>query len=102
VILLPGIEDASAVRSSAERIGGNLAETPIVGDVSIGASIGAALFPRHGADLDQLIRAADVAMYGAKTTGVIHRLADTTTAELAGEALASAGYSGPERRRGHG
>ncbi len=98
VILLPGIEDASAVRSSAERIGGKLAATPIVDDVSITASIGAALFPRHGATLDDLVRAADMAMYSAKTTGVTHRLADLTATEMAA-AEAQSAYSGPERRR---
>lgn len=96
VILLPGIQDASAVRSSAERIGGLLAGTPIAGDVSIGAAIGAALFPRHGNTLDELIRAADEAMYEAKTTGVTHRLADP----LGGSHEDTrAKYTGPERRR---
>ena len=42
VILLPGLQDASSVRSSAERIAGVLSDTPIAGDVSIGAAIGAA------------------------------------------------------------
>ena len=82
VILLPGVQDASAVRSSAERIGGLLGGTPIADDVTVTAAIGAALYPRHGATLDDLIRAADEAMYGAKTTGVTHRLADP----LAGDA----------------
>ncbi len=98
VILLPGIQDASAVRSSAERIGGQLGGTPIAGDVSIGAAIGAALFPRHGETLDELIRAADEAMYEAKTTGVTHRLADP----LGGahdDVGGRSGYSGPDRRR---
>jgi diguanylate cyclase (GGDEF)-like protein len=98
VILLPGVQDASAVRSSAERIGGLLGGTPIAGDVSVGAAIGAALFPRHGQTLDELIRAADEAMYEAKTTGVTHRLADP----LGGthqEVDLRPGYSGPDRRR---
>jgi diguanylate cyclase (GGDEF)-like protein len=100
VILLPGIEDGTAVRNSAERIGSRLSSTPIVGDVSISAAVGAALFPRHGATLDDLVRAADVAMYGAKSTGVTHRLADAMTTELVLEAQASAsGYAGPDRRR---
>jgi len=102
VILLPGVEDASAVRSSAERIGGQLGNTPIVADVSISASIGAALFPRHGATLDDLVRAADMAMYSAKTTGVTHRLADLAATEMAASIVGSHGtdgYDGPERRR---
>ena len=98
VILLTGIEDASAVRSSAERIGGLLGGTPIAGDVSVSAAIGAALFPRHGSTLDELIRAADEAMYGAKTTGVTHRLADPRHFEP-DHTIGTAGWSGQDRRR---
>ncbi len=77
VILLPGLAERTAVRKSAERIWDRLAGTPVVGDTSISASIGAAIFPRHGTTLDALMRAADVSMYEAKTTGVSHRIADT-------------------------
>lgn len=123
VILLPGLQDRTAVRNSAERISRTLAETPVVGDTVMTASIGAAIFPRHGDSLDSLMRAADVAMYGAKTTGVGHRIADTIAAQddLLGDDLPSAhgggrepdpdplpeptqivatdGYEGPDRRR---
>ena len=100
VILLPGIEDGTGVRASAERIGRALADTPIVGDVTVTAAIGAALFPRHGRTLDDLISAADVAMYSAKTTGVTHRLADVHGVQLAADELrTSSGYEGPDRRR---
>jgi diguanylate cyclase (GGDEF)-like protein len=100
VILLPGIEDGSGVRASAERIGATLATTPIVGDVRITAAIGAALFPRHGRELDDLISAADVAMYSAKSTGVTYRLADVHAVGLAADELRSRSeYSGPDRRR---
>ena len=98
VILLPGVQDASSVRSSAERIGGLLGDTPIADDVTVTAAIGAALYPRHGATLDELIRAADEAMYGAKTTGVTHRLADTLGSETID---ASSRHRGPNRRRTH-
>ncbi len=102
VILLPGVQDASAVRSSAERIGGLLGATPIADDVTITGAIGAALYPRHGATLDDLIRAADEAMYGAKTTGVTHRLADPLAGELGHEADTEwSRYGGPDRRRAH-
>jgi diguanylate cyclase (GGDEF)-like protein len=77
VILLPGLAERTAVRNSAERIWHRLAGTPVVGDTTMSASIGAAIFPRHGTTLDALMRAADVAMYEAKTTGVSHRIADT-------------------------
>lgn len=76
-ILLPGLSERTAVRNSAERIWHRLSDTPVVGDTTISASIGAAIFPRHGTTLDALMRAADVAMYEAKSTGVSHRIADT-------------------------
>ena len=100
VILLAGVQDGAGVRASAERIGHSLAATPIAGDVTVHAAIGAALFPRHGRELDDLISAADVAMYSAKTTGVIYRLADVHAVDLAAEAVRSeSGYEGPDRRR---
>ena len=42
--------------------------------VSVDASIGLALYPRHGADLSELMRHADVAMYEAKRAQTVHRL----------------------------
>jgi diguanylate cyclase (GGDEF)-like protein len=100
VILLPGILDASAVRSSAERIGGLLGGTPITADVTVTAAIGAALFPRHGTTLDDLMRAADEAMYGAKSSGVTHRLADPLT-HVHDAGVHPSGYGGPDRRGTH-
>src|SRR5690606_1701083 len=37
--------------------------------LEIGASIGIALYPGHGADSHELLRSADVAMYAAKSSG---------------------------------
>lgn len=37
--------------------------------VTVGVSIGAALYPQHGQDLNELKRNADIAMYGAKEAG---------------------------------
>lgn len=100
VILLEGIEDGSGVRASAERIGRSLAATPLAGDVTVHAAIGAALFPRHGRHLDDLISAADVAMYNAKSTGVVYRLADAHAVDLAADEVRSqSAYQGPDRRR---
>ena len=39
------------------------------GNIEIGASIGIAIFPRDGADMDALFKAADSAMYKAKQAG---------------------------------
>jgi diguanylate cyclase (GGDEF)-like protein len=109
VILLPGLADRGAVRKSAERIWQSLAGSPVVGDTVMTASIGAAMFPRHGITLDSLMRAADVAMYEAKSTGVSHRIADTIVvsdsdgdddaAPSEGAATISTDqYAGPDRR----
>lgn len=38
-------------------------------EATVGASVGAAVFPRHGATRDSLIQAADDAMYAAKRAG---------------------------------
>jgi diguanylate cyclase (GGDEF)-like protein len=116
VILLPGLSERTAVRNSAERIWNRLASSPVVGDTTITASIGAAIFPRHGTTLDGLMRAADVAMYEAKTTGVSHRIADTITvgeslltpdgefeplpsADVESPEVVTDEYAGPDRRR---
>jgi diguanylate cyclase (GGDEF)-like protein len=81
VVILPGLVEANAVRNSAERIAAAMSSAPMAEDVSVSGSIGAALFPRHGSDFQALMQAADVAMYEAKTTGVVHRLASTVEAE---------------------
>jgi diguanylate cyclase len=37
--------------------------------VRLSASVGVAIYPRHGTELDTLIRAADRALYAAKDAG---------------------------------
>jgi diguanylate cyclase (GGDEF)-like protein len=86
VILLPGLAERTAVRNRAERIAEALSELPVVGDIRVSGSIGAAMYPRHGSDFDDLMRAADFAMYGAKTTGVAFRIADVLAEDLAADA----------------
>lgn len=95
VILLPGLAERTAARNSAERIWHRLSSSPVVGDTTISASIGAAIFPRHGTTLDALMHAADVAMYEAKTTGVSHRIADTIEVNDAILTGSSHGVPGP-------
>jgi len=96
VVLLPGLEEAGAVRNLAERIGARLSSTPIAGDVVTSGSIGAALHPRHGATFDNLMQAADIAMYEAKSSGVVHRLA---TAPATVEQPLPPPFVGPDRRK---
>lgn len=70
--LATDIKKESNIPKIAEKIIG-VVQTPFeVGapghetSVSVGASIGIAVFPRHGIDVDALIRTADRAMYSAK------------------------------------
>ncbi len=76
VVLLPGVVDVLAVPQRAATIANAIAASPPIGDYELTASVGAALFPAHGADLETLLRAADRAMYAAKMQGVPHRLAE--------------------------
>ena len=66
-------EDASAV---ARRVAIALSEPLRLEGVrvAVDASIGLALYPRHGEDLSELMRHADVAMYEAKRAQTVHRL----------------------------
>jgi len=72
LILLPEA-DAAAVAQRAEDVRRRVAAlTPVYRDVPLGAitvSIGTAVFPVHGATREELIRAADAALYEAKRTG---------------------------------
>ncbi|WP_294767542.1 GGDEF domain-containing protein [uncultured Rhodoferax sp.] len=46
-------------------------ELPGSGRVSVGASVGFGLFPRHGTDLDELLDIADRGMYDCKASGLM-------------------------------
>ncbi|MGH9134777.1 MAG: diguanylate cyclase domain-containing protein [Ilumatobacteraceae bacterium] len=81
VLLLPGIEDASAARSRAAELA-HLISGAAVDGLEVGASVGIALFPRHAATLPELVEAADGAMYAAKRDGVTHRLAGVESAPI--------------------
>ena len=55
-----------------------------------------------GTPVTRRVLAADEAMYGAKTSGVTHRLADPLNSDFGSEAIAdSSRYSGPDRRGAH-
>ena len=73
VAVLPNI-DASGARHAAERLRRRIESlaVPLPGGdqtVSISASIGVALCPDHGDSLDDVLHAADDAMYQAKQAG---------------------------------
>jgi len=68
VILLPGLSTPSQVEALCQRIG-HAFDTPFVGadqPIFLGATIGAALWPQDGADLRELLRQADEALYRLK------------------------------------
>ena len=67
-VILPNSTDPHAV---AERLVATLSRPYLVGGVaaSIGASIGLAIAPAHGSESDELLRAADVALYAVKHGG---------------------------------
>ena len=107
VVLLPGIVDARAVPGRATTIADALAASPPIAGHELSASVGAALFPAHGRRLEELVRAADRAMYMAKVQGLVHHLAEDCLTErsrrmcagmprcgLPAEALGCSEYSG--------
>jgi diguanylate cyclase (GGDEF)-like protein len=69
-VVSPGASDAESAIALAERIRAGL-DVPVALaglTVQVEASIGIALFPDHGDDVEALIRHADIAMYNAKKT----------------------------------
>jgi diguanylate cyclase (GGDEF)-like protein len=69
-VVSPGASDAESAITLAERIRAGL-DVPVALaglTVQVEASIGIALFPDHGDDVEGLIRHADIAMYNAKKT----------------------------------
>ncbi|HNQ48405.1 MAG TPA: EAL domain-containing protein, partial [Hydrogenophilus thermoluteolus] len=71
-ILLPAYQNRSEPQQLAERIIRALARIPFDFDgqrIGITVSLGVALFPEHGSNPDELVVAADIAMYQAKNAG---------------------------------
>ena len=71
LVLLPELRDASGCAAAAKRMARALAAPIRVGDHQfvITPSIGIAVSPGDGADLETLLRNADLAMYYAKRSG---------------------------------
>ena len=71
VLVLKEIDSREVVEETVMRVIARLSE-PIAylgHSLSIGASIGIALFPDHGEDVETLMLAADLAMYESKASG---------------------------------
>jgi diguanylate cyclase (GGDEF)-like protein len=63
-ILAPGITNADGALRLAEKLGLTLTRQMTIGDLEleVEASVGIALFPKHGIDAETLVRHADVAV----------------------------------------
>ena len=71
VVVIERVKDLRAVAAVAEKIRRDLSHGISIGDHELfaGASVGIALFPDDGQDVDALMRCADTAMYRAKERG---------------------------------
>lgn len=71
VMLLEGMGNAEAAAAIAGRILASLAPPVHAGgrDIDVAASLGLALYPDDGSDIESLLRNADAAMYAAKAAG---------------------------------
>lgn len=71
VIIVPGLQEQEAIEAFLDTLRTELTtpvpELPFISNSS--ASIGCVRFPRHGTDLEELIKRADIAMYHAKVSG---------------------------------
>lgn len=70
-VILRDVADATAVSAVANRMIQSMQMPMRIGEGEhrVHASIGVAMFPGDAADIDQLVRRADLAMYCAKDTG---------------------------------
>ncbi len=70
-VILEGVSEAREVLPVVERIFESLSHLSSIDQNEIGSStsIGIAMYPQNGSDLSELLRAADLAMYQAKSSG---------------------------------
>lgn len=80
VVVMPGIADdemgAKRAQQLADQICGRTRLDGVSEALRIKVSVGVAVWPRHGQDLQTLVEAADQAMYEAKRGGDTWRVAD--------------------------
>jgi diguanylate cyclase (GGDEF)-like protein/PAS domain S-box-containing protein len=71
VCLLPGLVQVSECETIVQRVISDLTEPYSISgrQATVVASVGIALYPRHGVEADTLLRHADEAMYVAKNAG---------------------------------
>jgi diguanylate cyclase (GGDEF)-like protein len=70
-VILEGVSEAREVLPVVERIIASLNEVRTIDghEVNSSTSVGIAMYPENGNDLSELLRAADLAMYQAKSSG---------------------------------
>ena len=71
IVMLSGMHRPSDAASVARRLVDALAEPVVVGgtEIFVGSSVGIAMYPNDGVDIDTLLMNADTAMYRAKDAG---------------------------------
>jgi diguanylate cyclase (GGDEF)-like protein/PAS domain S-box-containing protein len=71
VVLLNGVADSAEALQIAQRLRASLRAPYLVDklELNVSCSIGIAMFPEDAADMDELMRHADTAMYQAKASG---------------------------------
>jgi diguanylate cyclase (GGDEF)-like protein/PAS domain S-box-containing protein len=71
IVMLPHVDTSSDPQTVAQHIIDRIAQPFQIGTLQlhISASVGISLFPKHGKELEALIRCADLAMYAAKRSG---------------------------------
>ena len=71
LIVLPDLESAGDAANVAAKLISTISGPAMLGGrpVYVSPSIGISIFPRDGANADELVRAADAAMYSAKENG---------------------------------
>lgn len=71
VVVALGVKSVSNITSMADKVVASFGKPLVIdeGPISIGVSVGVALFPEHGRSSQELIRRADEAMYSIKRKG---------------------------------
>ena len=70
-VILEGVSEAREVLPVVERIFESLSDLTTIDqqEINSSTSVGIAMYPQNGTDLSELLRAADLAMYQAKSSG---------------------------------
>jgi diguanylate cyclase (GGDEF)-like protein/PAS domain S-box-containing protein len=70
-LVIPNVAGREAAEAVARKVLAEFAAPLVVDgrDIQVNLSLGVALYPEHGADIEELLRRADAAMYQAKERG---------------------------------